>query len=154
MLALDRLTPDETAAMVRACLPSAADELILRVQGLSEGVPFLVEESLAAPGCRARSRTESASRMAGLNPPERLVLDTAALLGRQFDWRLLPAATRLSPDVVDAALERGIRSQLLGSDGGAFRFRHMLTREAVLGELLPTRQVRPCGGRARGAAGI
>ena len=68
------------------------------------------------------------------------MLDTAALLGRQFDWRLLPAATGLSSDVVDAALERGIRSQLLDSDGGAFRFRHMLTREAVLDELLPTRR--------------
>jgi predicted ATPase/DNA-binding CsgD family transcriptional regulator len=140
VLALERLTPDETAAMVRACLPSAADELILRVQALSEGVPFLVEESLTAPGVPRSFADGIRVRMAGLSPPERLVLDTAALLGRQFDWRLLPAATSLSPDVVDAALEHGVRSQLLGSDGGAFRFRHMLTREAVLGELLPTRR--------------
>jgi DNA-binding CsgD family transcriptional regulator len=140
MLALDRLTPDETAAMVRACLPSASDELIRRVLDVSEGVPFLVEESLAAAGVPRSFADGIRVRLAGLNPPERLVLDTAALLGRQFDWRLLPAATGLSSEVVDAALERGIRSQLLDSDGGAFRFRHMLTREAVLDELLPTRR--------------
>ena len=140
VLALDRLTPDETAAMVRACLPSASDELIMRVLRVSEGVPFLVEESLAAPGVPRPFADGIRARLAGLSPSERLVLDVAALLGRQFDWRLLPAATGLSPDVVDAALERGIRFQLLDSDGAAFRFRHMLTREAVLGELLPTRR--------------
>ena len=140
MLALDRLTPDETAAMVRACRQSATDELITRVQDTSEGVPFLVEESLAAPGVPRSFADGIRARLAGLNPSERLVLDTAALLGRQFDWRLLPSATGLSTDLVGAALEGAARLQLLGSDGGAFRFRHMLTREAVLAELLPTRR--------------
>src|SRR6202035_732186 len=60
---------------------------------------------------------------------------------RQFDWRLLPRAAGLPADEVAGALERGVGSQLLVVDGGLFRFRHMLTREAVVAELLPPRRV-------------
>ena len=49
-IALGRLSADEVAAMVRACLPTAAGEVIARVQRLADGIPFLVEELLAAPG--------------------------------------------------------------------------------------------------------
>jgi len=137
---LGRMTPGESAAMVRACLPSAADELIVRVQRAAEGIPFLIEETLAAPGVPRSFADGVRSRLAGLSDSERLVLDTAALLGRQFDWRLLPAATGLGPPVVEAALAHGVRSQLLAVNDDAFRFRHMLTREALIGELLPPRR--------------
>ena len=53
----------------------------------------------------------------------------------------MPAATGLPTDVIAGALEQGVRSQLLTLDGDAFRFRHMLTREAVAAELLPPRRV-------------
>ena len=79
-------------------------------------------------------------RLAALSDDERLVLHTAALLGRQFDWRLLPAATGLDADLIAGALEHGVGAQLLAVDAGAFRFRHMLTREAVAAELLPPRR--------------
>jgi hypothetical protein len=49
-------------------------------------------------------------------------------------------ATGLPASVVSGALERGVDSMLLTVDGDAFRFRHALTREAVAGELLPTRR--------------
>ena len=68
------------------------------------------------------------------------MLQTAAVLGRHFDWRLLPAATGLDTGAVTRALERGVESQLLAADTDAFRFRHVLTREAVAGELLPPRR--------------
>ena len=47
---LGRLSAAEVATMVRACLPAAADDVIARVQRHADGIPFLVEESLAAPG--------------------------------------------------------------------------------------------------------
>jgi DNA-binding CsgD family transcriptional regulator/tetratricopeptide (TPR) repeat protein len=140
-VALGRLSADEVAAMVRACLPTAADDVIARVQHLADGVPFLVEESLAAPGVPTSFADGVRARLAGLKDEERLVLYTAALFGRQFDWRLLPGATALPADVIADALEQGVRSQLLTLDGDAFRFRHMLTREAVTAELLPPRRV-------------
>jgi DNA-binding CsgD family transcriptional regulator len=140
-IALGRLSADEVAAMVRACLPTAADDVIARVQHLADGVPFLVEESLAAPGVPGSFADGVRARLAGLSEEERLVLHTAALFGRQFDWRLLPGATGLPADVIAGALEQGVRSQLLALDGDAFRFRHMLTREAVAAGLIPPRRV-------------
>jgi DNA-binding CsgD family transcriptional regulator/tetratricopeptide (TPR) repeat protein len=140
-LALGRLTAGQVAAMVRACLPSATDDVITRVQYVADGIPFLVEESLAASGVPRSFADGVRSRLAALSDDERQVLHTAALLGRQFDWRLLPAATGLHADLVAGALEHGVGAQLLAVDADAFRFRHMLTREAVAAELLPPRQV-------------
>jgi DNA-binding CsgD family transcriptional regulator len=140
-LAPGRLSAAEVAAMVRACLPAAGDDVIARVQRHADGIPFLVEESLAAPGVPRSFADGVRARLAGLTGPERLVLHTAALLGRQFDWQLLPQATGLPADAVAAALEHGMRAQLLAVDDGIFRFRHMLTREAVIAGLLPPRRV-------------
>jgi DNA-binding CsgD family transcriptional regulator len=140
-LALRRLTAGQVAAMVRACLPSAPDEVIARVQQAADGIPFLVEESLAAPGVPRSFADGVRSRLAALGHDERLVLHTAALLGRQFDWRLLPTATGLDAGLVAGALEHGVGAQLLAVDADVFRFRHMLTREAVAAELLPPRRV-------------
>ena len=140
-IALGRLSAAEVAAMVRACLPSVAGDVIARVQRHADGIPFLVEESLAAPGVPGSFAAGVRVRLAGLTDSERLVLHTAALLGRQFDWRLLPQATGLPADTVATALEHGVRVQLLAVDDRIFRFRHMLTREAVAAELLPPRRV-------------
>jgi DNA-binding CsgD family transcriptional regulator/tetratricopeptide (TPR) repeat protein len=138
---LDRLSAGEVAAMVRACLPGATQDVIARIQRLADGIPFLVEESLAAPGVPSSFADGVRARLTGLSDAERLVVHVAALFGRQFDWRLLPRATGLDADVVAGALERGVESQLLTVDDGAFRFRHMLTREAVTAELLPPKRV-------------
>ena len=140
-IALGRLSADQVAAMVRACLPAASEDVVARVQRVADGVPFLVEESLAAPGVPVSFAEAVRARLTDLNEAERLAVHTAALFGRQFDWRLLPRATGLPADEVAGALERGVRSQLLVVDGGLFRFRHMLTREAVVAELLPPRRV-------------
>ncbi len=140
-LPLGRLTAAQVAAMVRACQPSAPDEVIARVQRTADGIPFLIEESLAAPGVPRSFADGVRSRLAALSDDERLVLHTAALLGRQFDWRLLPAATGLDAGLVAGALEHGVEAQLLAVDANVFRFRHMLTREAVAAELLPPRRV-------------
>ena len=140
-ITLGRLSAEEVAAMVRACLPAASESVIARVQRLADGVPFLVEESLAAPGVPSSFAEAVRARLAALSEAERLVLHTAALFGRQFDWRMLLPATGLAAEVVADALEHGVEAQLLAADGGVFRFRHMLTREAVVAELLPPRRV-------------
>ncbi len=140
-LPLGRLTASQVAAMVRACVPSARDDVISRVQDVADGIPFLVEESLAAPGVPRSFADGVRLRLAALGDDERLVLHAAALLGRQFDWRLLPAATGLDAGLVADALEHGVGAQLLAVNADVFRFRHALTREAVAAELLPPRRV-------------
>lgn len=136
-LPLDRLAPDEVEQMVRACVTDADDQLVLRAQLAADGVPFLVEEVLAAPGVPESFAETVRARLAGFGPGERRVLAAAALLGRSFDWQLLAAAAGVAPGDVPAALERAVGSQLLTVDGEVFRFRHALTREAVAAGLLP-----------------
>ena len=49
-IALGRLSAGEVAAMVRACLPGPPRTSSPGSSVLADGIPFLVEESLAAPG--------------------------------------------------------------------------------------------------------
>ena len=139
-LALDRLNGGQVAAMVRACVPDAAEDLVARVKRTADGVPFLVEELLASPGVPASFRDTVRARLAGLGEAERLVLAAAAVLGRHFDWRLLGRVTGQSAEVVSRALERGVEQLLLSVDGEEFRFRHALTREAMTAAVLPPKR--------------
>src|SRR5690606_17395599 len=61
-------------------------------------------------------------------------------LGRVFDWTLLPAITGLAEEAVLGALRAGMDAQLVVAEPsatGSFRFRHALTRDAVVEHLLP-----------------
>jgi len=139
-LRLDRLNPDAVERMVRACVGDAGDELILQAQRTADGVPFLVEELLAAPGVPASFAETVRVRLAEFGPAERLVLEAAALLGRGFDWQLLAAAAGVPDEVVTASLDQAVTAQLVTVDGEVFRFRHALTREAVIDGQLPPRR--------------
>lgn len=159
---LSPLGTSEVAAMARACLDGASlpPEFESILQECADGLPFLVEELLAGaagagvvvqaghgwtvePGFEpAVPRTFLASvieRLAGLGPAATAVLNAAAVLGRRFDWTILPIITELSEREVLAALGRATAAQLLVAEQrghGSFRFRHALTRDAVLEQLM------------------
>jgi DNA-binding CsgD family transcriptional regulator/tetratricopeptide (TPR) repeat protein len=77
-------------------------------------------------------------RLRGLGPDAARVLRVAAVVGRRFDWTLLPAAAGVTDLDVMPALRAGVDAQLLVAEPGThFRFRHALTRDAVLDDLLP-----------------
>lgn len=137
---LDRLSPGHLAQMVRACDPGAPDDLIQRVQDASDGVPLLVEELLVSPGLPDGFAATVRARLDELSPEHRLVIEAAAILGRHFDWELLAPMTGRKDDEVSSALGRGIDLLLLAAEDTSLRFRHALTREAVLGTLIPPRQ--------------
>ncbi len=145
-VSLGRLDDEHVAGMVRACMPGAGAGVVARVQHAAEGVPFLVEEVLASPGVPSSFADTVRVRLAGLGGDELRVLQVAAVFGRHFDWRLLPAATGLAASVVTVALERGVGCQLLTVQGEEFRFRHALTRDAVVGQLLPPTRAALAGG--------
>lgn len=136
-LPLQRLDAAEVPQMVRACVAAADDELVARVRDATEGIPFLVEEVLASPGVPTSLREAVRARLADFPVEERLVLSTAAVFGRRFDWQLLLDATDQPFDVVVRALEHGVDQQLLRVDGTEVSFRHALTREAIVDRLLP-----------------
>jgi DNA-binding CsgD family transcriptional regulator len=134
---LRRLSDAEAAQMVVACRPSAPPEEVRSVVDAADGVPFLVEELLAAPGVPASFAAAVAARLAGLSPAQRRIVQVAAVMGRQFDWRLLGTLAEDRPRVVGAALERAVEDGLLDFHEDGYQFRHALTREAIVGGLLP-----------------
>ncbi|SEL51082.1 regulatory protein, luxR family [Streptacidiphilus jiangxiensis] len=136
-VALDRLGDEDVARMARACDPQVDDDRLTRVCRGAEGVPFLVEELLAGPGVPESFAATVRARTARLAPSTRLVLNAAAVLGRRFDWELLPRITALPRETVSASLAEGTACGLLAVNGAAFEFRHALTRDALLADLLP-----------------
>jgi DNA-binding CsgD family transcriptional regulator len=159
---VSRLTQDNVMAMATACLnvddPPPA---VSRMLASCEGLPFAVEEILAAAVSSGELLREDQvwsvnekvdtgvppsivgsvrNRIAALGPHARAVIVSAALLGRQFDWTLLPAIADVSkPETLDV-LQRAHRMQLIepvSADADSFRFRHSLTRAAIVSALLP-----------------
>lgn len=136
VITLDRLTDRQVEDMARACLfDSTVDriadgtdhgnvdstgDLLARIRANADGVPFLVEELLASPGVPRSLADAVRARMQNIGEDDRTTLEFAAVLGRQFDWRLLPDATGLPPEAVARALRTGADAQLLGAEGTAF----------------------------------
>lgn len=163
------LTPLKTVeidAMAAACLglPVLPEQLGRSIAERAEGVPFLVEELLA--GLVARGVVQRVSdrwvvedemapmvprgfadtvraRLEALGDQGRVVMAAAAVLGRRFDWTLLPPITEMTEVTVIECLSRAVHGQLLAADGG-FRFRHALTRDAVLHEQFPPEHALLC----------
>jgi DNA-binding CsgD family transcriptional regulator len=158
-----RLTDDEVVSVAAGCLRAAVvpPGLEAMLTARADGLPFLAEElvasmvrsgelrqtpdgwvvdeatSLAIPPTFAESVRNRVAQL----PGARDLLTTAALLGRSFDWRLLATMTGRSDGEVSEQLRVAVDAQLLSVEttrqGSAFCFRHALTREAVLAELLP-----------------
>jgi DNA-binding CsgD family transcriptional regulator/tetratricopeptide (TPR) repeat protein len=128
----------------------------------ADGSPFLVEELLAGLVAGNTLRRDEGGwvlagelrptvpspvgdvvrqRLRGLPAAARSTLHAAAILGRSFDWSLLSATTGLAEHEVLEGLRTAVDAQLVVTDpaGGPdqFLFRHALTREAVLQDLLP-----------------
>ena len=109
--------------------PSRADELYER----SKGHPLFLTE-LAQQAARAElpaSLVESVSARCDELGQAGAMLRAAAVIGPELDIELLAALLgRPAVGLLDDA-ERAAVQQLLATDGGTFRFRHELVREAL-----------------------
>lgn len=146
--------------MLAVCLSTTSPpgEVVDFVQTHSDGYPFLVEELLAglvASGALQRDagrwtsagrlraavpgtlRASIGQRLDALAPEARRVLGAAAMLGRSFDWELLPGIAEVDGKAAADALRAAVQEQLIEATGEGFAFRHALTREAVLADVLP-----------------
>ena len=164
-LTLGRLTRDDTSALVHATLGEGTTrrmELLDALESRCEGNPFFVEEVLKAlveaghlvyrdrvwhegdhPAdlvIPASIRDAVQDRLALLPQQAREVVQTAAVIGTFFDYALLAQISHVPDDDLTAALRKAIDAQLIAEIPGrlndTFRFRHALTRESVLSELL------------------
>jgi DNA-binding CsgD family transcriptional regulator len=169
LMALRPLSSAETSEMVAACLAhdgaAVPGEVAKLLDARAEGLPFLVEELLAglisrgslvesAPGWELHGELDSVDvplsfsqtvheRMAELPGGDRRVVESAALLGRDFDWSHLTATVPADELEVLRALSLAVDLQLVEEAGGdRFRFRHALTVEAILAEMLDPERLR------------
>jgi predicted ATPase len=144
-LELSRFNRAEVAALVGSILgqpPSPA--MVQRIFTRSEGNAFLAEELLAAeassyPGRELPRRLQGMllARLTELTTDTRRVLCVVATVGRPTKHQLLAAASQLPEGQLAAAVREAVDHQLLVADQDTYRFRHVLLREAVYGELLP-----------------
>ncbi|HVM39536.1 MAG TPA: AAA family ATPase, partial [Acidimicrobiia bacterium] len=146
---LGPLTGQQVVDMAKACTAGGEipAEVLQHLVARSEGIPLLVEElvaTAAAAGWETVAATVPGSviasverRLAERADASRLLLVAFALLGPSSDWRLAAAAVSMSEDDAAAALRRAVADQLLAVEGRSFRFRHALTRDAVLASAPP-----------------
>ena len=146
--------------------PQVADRLVR----YAEGNPFVVEELLSGmitaevlhrgpagawqvrgdPAIEVpRTVVDSvAQRVARLSPAGRTLLNTAAVLGRRFSLPVLKLVTGLDDRDLLIHLRTGIDAQLVSPSGPVadwYEFRHALTADALLAELLPTERAAIAG---------
>jgi len=157
VLPLDRLHPDDVRDVVESCLAGRPpDEVVAFAVDNADGLPLLIEElltglgtvgaltpdgRLVGPLATGVPRTFAATvrrRVGDLNDSARTVVQAAAVLGRRFDWSLLPEVTGLPRADVLAGLRASVRTGLVEVDGpDTFRFKHALTGDAIRDDLLP-----------------
>ena len=152
---IDALVPGVTPE--RRCERRIADAVEGNPLYLEEFVGMLIDDGALVPGVDGWTATRDlesisvpptiqallAARLDRLAPPERAVAERASVVGRVFDQ---PAVVALSPtegrSEVSGSLVALVRKELIRPDrsglaeGEAFRFRHMLIRDAAY-ERLP-----------------
>jgi DNA-binding CsgD family transcriptional regulator len=144
-LRLGPLSYAEAAVLIqeRPELNDAQRQLLIK---RADGVPLLIEELLAAVTDSTASASDIvpesfaeviAARLRRLTAEQRRVLVAAALLGAEPDWSLAAATTDLDEAPVLAAARAAVVAHLLVVEQDRLRWRHALTREAVVATLLP-----------------
>ncbi len=159
-ISLARLGPEETSSLVTALADSIPDAsglaerlhqetegnpffLISILQSLSEGETRLEPRASGAPGLlpdalRAAVRVRLTHVPKGLRP----VLESAAVLGRRFDFDTLLDATHEPEERLLEALEALVKRRLMREEpeGGVYDFSHDKVREVVYQDISGARR--------------
>jgi DNA-binding CsgD family transcriptional regulator/tetratricopeptide (TPR) repeat protein len=113
----------------------------------AEGNPLFLEELVRQTSSAGRGSLRGLpktvvelvlERFNVLTAGEREILRFAAMIGRDFDSRLLSRVADRPPDETLVALRHATANELVDEtdDPNVFRFHHAMTREAIYGELL------------------
>src|SRR5262249_39660002 len=132
-LALAPLSREHTQILVRGLTEGRADDSSLtqledRVWTLSEGNPFVIVESLREaldtargpnlpdlPAVPAKVRELILGRFERLNDADQHLLATAAVIGRDCEFRILQRAADLGDAAAASAVEALVRTHILHS---------------------------------------
>ena len=138
---LEALTAPEVRAQIAGITGvEPARARLDRVIRLADGNPFHVEELLSLEDDRrlpASLRQVVEARLEQLDDLGRLVVDQAAVIGRDFDAVLLNRVAADAGFDIATGLRQAVDARILLSsdDGRHFRFRHALLREAAYEDL-------------------
>ena len=154
-LTLSRLTPEESAAVVRAVLPPAQHTaaLVQRILARAAGNPLFLEEVAYAvreqePGhCRPGARDHPGGAGGAPRPPppeaKRLV-QIASVIGPEVPGPLLEVAAGLAEETLQRGLAHLQGAELLYETQlvpeQVYTFKHALTHEVAYGSLLQERR--------------
>ncbi|MEA2218025.1 MAG: hypothetical protein QOJ35_651, partial [Solirubrobacteraceae bacterium] len=134
------------------------DRVVRAIHEATEGNPFFVDEVVRL--LSAEGRLDSAAQVAGLRIPDgvretirhrlaplpdraRILLATAAVIGREFRLDTLQRVCELEPTDLDGALSDAVDCGVIverTSAIGAYGFSHGLIREALYDDLGPQRR--------------
>jgi class 3 adenylate cyclase/tetratricopeptide (TPR) repeat protein len=149
---LEPLSPAETDELIDGLLAGVAldGDLRERIRAASDGNPLFVEQMLAmleeSPGevtVPTSIQALLAARLDQLSPPERAALERGAVVGQVFHRGAVVALAPDDPEV-SARLLGLVRKELVRPsvatfpDDEAFRFRHLLIRDAAYDALPKT----------------
>ncbi|MFG1949806.1 BTAD domain-containing putative transcriptional regulator [Micromonospora sp. NPDC048830] len=149
-LGVDDVRTYITEATGRPVSPEVASAVAAR----TDGNPFFITQVVRLGGpdavldggvVPAGVREAVARRLRRVEPADRAVLEAAAVAGRVFDLPLLGAVAGVPAPTIDAAVDRALRSGLLGEEQAAvprFRFAHALVQETLLAEVPRARRAR------------
>ena len=153
MLDLPPLTETEARMLVASAVPDSVRldaETVDAVVARAEGNAFFLEELVKHAVDRARHvappdeiptsiQSVILERLASLDAHDRRTLAHAAILGRSFDFELLCRVLHAERTVVLPSLRRARDANLIlegPADSSSFSFRHGLTREAIVTDML------------------
>jgi tetratricopeptide (TPR) repeat protein len=120
-----------TRRLLTTTFPELTEQAAERVWQASGGVPFIALE-LARAGGPGQPHGDV---LPVLPDAVRRTFERVALLGTTFTIDELMALSDAGEDASYAQLEVGLTAMLIEQDGPAFRFRHPLIREVLLGRM-------------------
>ena len=149
-LRLDRLSQLDVGAFLGAVYGgSPSYRVVESLHARTGGNPFFLEELLGAAGTELDPESLAdqplpwslaelvRGQLEELEPDERRVLETAAVLGRRIHFDVLAAVTTMDEDELIERLRSLVgRGLLIEQEEDVFAFRHALAREAVGDDLL------------------
>jgi DNA-binding CsgD family transcriptional regulator/tetratricopeptide (TPR) repeat protein len=138
-IAVRRLTEDQVAELTLRNWPEVvAPGAVNRLWERSQGNPYLLIELVAAGG-ELPSHVEEVllTRVRRLHGDAQSLVRLAAVAGVSVDDDVLWRASSMDGDRYLAAVRAAVDGGVLLCDGGRYTFRHGLTRDALVGHLLP-----------------
>ena len=140
-LALDPLSDDHVAELIRPLLTDPSAASITRIVERSEGIPYFAEELARSTGGRGvlptTLREALLVRFHTLDDTTQDLLQIAAVAGVEFDQDLLAAVAGQSEGEVERSLREVVEAGLVVVREEDYAFRHAILREVIHDELLP-----------------